>query len=139
MTEEQQLNTELTEMIHTFMPLAKKLGLEVLEGSPEKAVTRALWDADHCTAGGILHGGYYMAIADTTGAACAGMSLPQGAMMTTIESKTNFFRGVASGVIIATAIPVHIGRTTIVVQTDITNDKGKLVSRTIQTQAIIKS
>ena len=130
-------NAELTKMVHSLMPLSAVLGLEILEGSPDKVLARAKWSAERCTTGGVLHGGYLMAVADSTGAACASLSLPPGAIMPTIESKTNFFRGVTEGIIEIATAPVHIGRTVIVVQTDITNASGKLVSRTIQTQAVI--
>ena len=60
-----------------------------------------------------------------------------GAATSTIESKTNFFRGCTGGTITGVAVPVHVGRRTIVVQTDISRDDGKLVSRTIQTQAVL--
>lgn len=132
-------NIELTRMAHSLMPLTATLGLEVLTGSPERVVARAVWAAERCTAGGVLHGGYLMALADSAGAACAGFNLPPGAGMTTIEAKTNFFRGVKQGAIEIVSTPVHIGRTTIVVQTDISDDSGRLVSRTIQTQAVMIS
>jgi 1,4-dihydroxy-2-naphthoyl-CoA hydrolase len=44
---------------------------------------------------------------------------------------------VTEGHIKLVATPVHVGRTTIVVQTDITSERDDLVSRTIQTQAVI--
>lgn len=78
-----------------------------------------------------------MAFADTAGAVCAVVNLPQGASTSTIESKTNFFRAVRDGVVTAASIPLHVGRTTIVVQTDLTDDNGKLVARVTQTQAVL--
>jgi 1,4-dihydroxy-2-naphthoyl-CoA hydrolase len=137
MNEVLESNAELTQMVHSLMPLTASLGFEVVEGGPERVVARTNWAPEYCTTGGVLHGGYLMAVADSAGAACAGLNLPQGAIMTTIESKTNFFRGVTEGFIEVVATPVHIGRTTIVVQTDITDGRGKHVSRTIQTQAVI--
>ena len=68
---------------------------------------------------------------------CATLNLPPGAGTSTIESKTNFLRGCTGGTITGVATPVHVGRRTIVVQTDISRDDGKLVSRTIQTQAVL--
>ena len=65
-------------------------------------------------------------------------NLPEGAGGTsTIESKTNFFRAVTEGTITITATPLHAGRRTVVVQTDITRADGKLVTRTTQTQAVL--
>jgi uncharacterized protein (TIGR00369 family) len=78
-----------------------------------------------------------MAFADTVGAVCAALNLPEGAGTTTIESKTNFFRAVTEGAIQAVTRPLHVGRTTIVVQTDVLRDDGKRVAQTTQTQAVI--
>jgi uncharacterized protein (TIGR00369 family) len=78
-----------------------------------------------------------MAMADTTGAVCAFLNLPEGAGTSTIESKTNFFRAVREGSVTAVTTPLHVGRTTIVVQTEVRNEAGKLVSLTTQTQAVL--
>ena len=77
-----------------------------------------------------------MALADTVGAACAVLNLPAGASTATIESKTNFFRGLKGGTAHAVATPLHVGRTTIVVQTDIRDDEGRRVAFVTQTQAV---
>jgi uncharacterized protein (TIGR00369 family) len=88
----------------------------------------------------MLHGGFLMAAVDSLGAVCTVLNLPADATGTaTIESKTNFFRAVREGHIWLTTVPVHAGRTTIVVQTDITDDDGRLVSRSTQTQAVIRA
>jgi uncharacterized protein (TIGR00369 family) len=89
------------------------------------------------TIAGALHGGALMTLADSLGAVCAFLNLPPGAMTSTIESKTNFFRGVREGRVHATSTPLHVGRTTIVVQTDLHDDRGKAVARVTQTQAVI--
>jgi 1,4-dihydroxy-2-naphthoyl-CoA hydrolase len=137
MNEDAIPNEEITRMVHSMMPFAGSLGLEFFEASATRVVARAGWTSHCCTANGQLHGGFLMAAADSVGGACAWLNLPQGSKTATIESKTNFFRPVKQGSIEVVATPVHIGRTTIVVQTDITREKGKLVSRTIQTQAVI--
>ena len=77
---------------------------------------------------GILHGGALMSLADASGAYCAFLNLPDGSTGTaTIESKTNFFRAVRDGHVDATSRPLHVGRTTIVVETDLHDAAGKLV------------
>lgn len=119
------------------MPLAGTLGIEVRSATPEQVVGTMAWAPELCTAGGILHGGSHMAFADTIGALCAALNLPPGAGTSTIESKTNFFRAVRSGVVTATSQPLHVGRTTIVVQTDLTDDRGKRVAQVTQTQAVL--
>jgi len=78
-----------------------------------------------------------MTLADSLGAICAFLNLPEGAATSTIESKTNFLRGVREGELTAVASPLHVGRRTIVIQTEVRDDRGKLVSLTTQTQAVI--
>ena len=78
-----------------------------------------------------------MTLADSLGAICAFLNLPEGASTSTIESKTNFLRGVREGELTAVATPLHVGRRTIVIQTEVRDGRGKLVSLTMQTQAVI--
>jgi uncharacterized protein (TIGR00369 family) len=120
------------------MPFAVELGVELVDATPDGVRARLAWDERRCTAGGILHGGALMTLADTTGAICAYLNLPEGATATaTIESKTNFFRPVSSGHVEATSSVLHKGRTTIVVETDVRDAEGKHVARVTQTQAVI--
>jgi uncharacterized protein (TIGR00369 family) len=79
-----------------------------------------------------------MVLADSLGAVCAFLNLPEGAITTTIESKTNFFRGVREGRVTAVTTPLHVGRTTIVVQTDVRDERDKRVALVTQTQAVIR-
>ena len=120
------------------MPFADLIGIDVLEASAEQVKARLPWRADLCTAAGILHGGALMAFADSVGALCAVLNLPEGHLTSTIESKTNFFRAVREGQVEAVAIPLHVGRSTIVVQTDIRDGAGKRVTLTTQTPAGLK-
>jgi uncharacterized protein (TIGR00369 family) len=78
-----------------------------------------------------------MAFADTVGATATALNLPPGATTTTLESKTNFFAPVRGGHVHATARPLHKGRRTIVVDTDLRDDDGRLVARVTQTQAVL--
>ena len=122
-----------------MMPFSAGIGIELTAATPEEAAGRLAWRPELCTAAGLLHGGALMALADSVGAVCAFLNLPEGANTSTLESKTNFFRGVREGVVHATARPLHVGRTTIVVQTDILDERGKRVTQTTQTQAVIPS
>jgi 1,4-dihydroxy-2-naphthoyl-CoA hydrolase len=119
------------------MPFAAHLGVDIGEVTPQQVTGTMDWAEERCTNGGIMHGGALMAFADTIGALCAVANLPPGAMTSTIESKTNFFRAVRGGVVTATCRPLHVGRTTIVVQTDLTDDRRKLVAQVTQTQAVL--
>jgi uncharacterized protein (TIGR00369 family) len=135
--ENQAVDQSLTDMIRGEMPFAGELELEIVSGAADRVEGRAQWRPERCTAGGVLHGGYLMGLADSVGAMCAVYNLPEGTATSTIESKTNFFRAVSEGQVRLTATPIHVGRSTIVVQTDLHRTDGQLVSRTIQTQAVI--
>jgi len=85
----------------------------------------------------MMHGGAVMTLADTTGAVCAFLNLPAGASTSTVSSSTNFFRALRDGELRATTRPLHTGRTTIVVQTELRNADDKLVALVTQTQAVL--
>lgn len=123
--------------IASAIPFAATLGIKVTEATPQQVTATMDWAEERCTTGGILHGGALMAFADTIGAVCAVANLPPGAGTATIESKTNFFRAVRGGVVTANSEPLHIGRTTIVVQTNLTDERGKPVAQVTQTQAVL--
>jgi len=135
-----EVDADLTATARASMPFAEVLGLELIATSPDEVRARISWEERLCTAGGILHGGALMSLADAAGAYCAFLNLPEGAAGTaTIESKTNFFRAVREGHVVATSRPLHRGRTTIVVETDLHDAAGKHVARVTQTQAVLGS
>jgi 1,4-dihydroxy-2-naphthoyl-CoA hydrolase len=122
--------------LREVMPFAALIGVELLEAGPELVRGRLEWEHERCTAGGVMHGGALMALADTCGGACAFLNLPEGAIGTaTIESKTNFLRAVREGSITAATRPLHKGRTMIVLETEIAREDGSLVAKVTQTQA----
>jgi 1,4-dihydroxy-2-naphthoyl-CoA hydrolase len=127
-----------TETLRQTMPLAGLLGMELVSADKAEVVGRLAWREDLCTSAGMLHGGALMALADTFGALCAFLNLPAGAGTSTIESKTNFFRACRGGHVESRSTPLHAGRTTVVVQTDIHDDAGKHVARITQTQAVLQ-
>src|SRR5438132_12351244 len=105
------------------MPLAETLGIKADSYTAEKVALTMEWAPSLCTAGGVLHGGVIMALADSAGAACAVLNLPDHATgTTTIESKTNFVGHVTSGRVAASATILHRGGTTIVVETAVHSD-----------------
>ena len=131
------MDERITELIRDAMPLAALLGFEGVEAGPDAVVVRGAWAPERCTAAGILHGGYLMALADSAAATLAYLNIPPGATTATIESKTNFLAAVREGSVTGRAELVHAGRRTIVVQVDVTADDGRHVTRTLQTQAVI--
>jgi 1,4-dihydroxy-2-naphthoyl-CoA hydrolase len=123
--------------VRVEIPFASQLGIEVTEADPAEVRGTMAWAPELCTAGGILHGGALMAFADTLGATCAFLNLPEGAATATVESKTNFFRPVRKGHVAATARPLHIGRSFIVVQTELFDAEDQPVAIVTQTQAVL--
>jgi uncharacterized protein (TIGR00369 family) len=85
----------------------------------------------------VLNGGALMSLADNMGGTCAFLNLPPGAGTATISSSTNFLRGVSGGHATATSRPLRVGRTVIVVETEIRDDDGRLAAHTTQAQAVI--
>jgi len=128
---------ELADALAT-MPFAVACGI-VLDGASAEEVRGHLsWAPERCTTAGLMHGGAVMTLADTLGAVCAFLNLPPGAATSTISSSTNFFRAVRDGEVRGTTRPLHVGRTTIVVQTDLRNADDKPVALVTQTQAVLQ-
>jgi uncharacterized protein (TIGR00369 family) len=128
---------DLTARIRGWMALCATLGVRATAIDAAVVTLELDWRPELCTSASLLHGGVIMALADSAGGACAMHNLPAGASTATIESKTNFLRGVTGGTITATATPLHVGRTTIVVETAVHDDAGRLVAKVTQTQAVL--
>jgi 1,4-dihydroxy-2-naphthoyl-CoA hydrolase len=118
-------------------PFTRLLGVNVLHRSPERSEAELMVREELCNRRGVLHGGAVMALGDTLGGMTAIMNLPDGGRTATIESKTNFFAAVPKGdTAHAVCIPLHRGRTTIVLETRITRGDGKLAAIVTQTQLV---
>lgn len=121
-----------------LIPFGLQLGMEVLEAGPDLVRGRLEWTPELTTTAHVMHGGAIMSLADTCGGVCAYLNIPDGAQGTaTVESKTNFLRGITSGAANATTRPLHKGRTLIVLETEVTRDDGKLAAKVTQTQAYL--
>jgi uncharacterized protein (TIGR00369 family) len=118
--------------------LSGLLGIRLVEISEERVVAELTIRDDLRTVGGALHGGTLMALADTIGAVATVVNLPPGATTTTLESKTNFFGAGRSGVVRAESTPLHRGKRTMVWQTRMTDEAGRLLAQTIQTQMVLE-
>ena len=119
------------------MPHAQALGITLESASADEVVGGFDWAAERCTAGGVIHGGALMALADSVGATCAFLGLPAGATTATTSSTTHFLRAVREGRVTATARPLHRGRSQVVIKTDLTDGSGRLVATVTQSQAVI--
>jgi 1,4-dihydroxy-2-naphthoyl-CoA hydrolase len=127
---------DLTDTVNAQMPLGATLGIRTSGGEDEVEATLE-WAPELCSAGGVLHGGVLMELADSSGDVCALLNVPSGGSTVTIESKTNFFGAVREGTVRARSRPLHRGRTTIVVETDLFDSADRHVARTTQTQAVL--
>lgn len=124
----------------TGMPFTNLMGVEIVERSKDRVRGRLVVRPDLCTAGGILHGGAFMAFADALGAIGGFLNLAAGARTTTLESKTNFLGSAKVGTTIeGEATPLHIGRRSSVWQTRITAAEGRLLALVIQTQMTVEA
>jgi len=121
--------------------LARHLGMRFIEATPQRVVGELEIREEMCTLGGAIHGGTLMALADTAGAVGTLSFLEKnpaaGKGTATLESKTNFFAAARSGKVRAESTPLHQGKRTHVWQTRVTDENGKLLSLTIQTQMIL--
>ena len=120
-----------------MMPFTASLGIVLDAAAPDEVRGRMAWAPERCTLAGILHGGVLMAMADSLGGICAFLNLPPGAQTATTSSATVFTRAVRSGEVTAVTRPLHVGRSVIVVQTDLTDDAGRRVAQVTQTQAVL--
>lgn len=110
-------------------PFADLLGLDVIEATPDRVVAELMVREELCTYPRVLHGGAVMSLADNLGAMGTVLNLPEGARTTTLESKTNFIAPIPEGEkAVAECTPLHRGRTTMVWQTRISREDGRLAA-----------
>lgn len=130
---------ELTnEQIHQLVPFTAFVGVNYTELDKRRVVATIEVSHQRSTIGGALHGGAQMTLADSAAAALATLNLPEGSTGTvTIDSATHFLGSARDGVVTATARPLHLGRSTIVLEVDLTNEAGRLIARTTQVQAVL--
>jgi uncharacterized protein (TIGR00369 family) len=118
-------------------PAARALGMKLKTVTKKKIVAELKVRPHHYNRTGRVNGGALMSFADALGAAGTVANLPRGHGTTTLESKTNFFAAGEGPILTGIAIPLHIGRSTNVWQTTITNPDGRKVAIVTQTQIVI--
>ena len=121
------------------LPFAELLGIRLLSATPERVTAELVVREDLCTNPAVLHGGALMAFADTLGACATALNLPAGAGTTTLESKTNFFAPAPVGTkVIGECLPLHRGKRTLVWQTRVLSEEGRLIGLVTQTQMVLE-
>ena len=119
--------------------MAKTLGIRTVSASKEQIVLALDWRPEITQPAGLLHGGAIMTLADTAGGSLSYANLPPGSEGTsTIESKINFLSAVRSGTVTATARVLKAGRSVVVIETEITDDSGRLVAKAVQSQIVLR-
>ncbi len=132
-------DTDATARLHQTMPLCATLGIRAERFQPDGVVLAIDWDPSLCTSNAMLHGGVVMALADSAGGACAFLNLAEGTTGTsTIESKTNFLGAIRGGTVRASSTPLHVGSSTIVIETEVRSAENKLVAKVTQTQTVLR-
>ena len=115
------------------------MGVRLLELAPERVLGELPVRPELCTAGEIMHGGAYMAFADTLGAIGTVINMPKGKRTTTTDSSTKFIGGAkVNTTVTGESIALHRGRTTMVWQTRVTRGDGRLCALVTQTQLVLK-
>lgn len=117
--------------------MPEHFGIRVVSAGKDKVIGELDADERHLNGRGVVHGGAYMAFADDIGGTTARMNIPDEMSTTTVESKSNFFRAAPPGRLTAVSVPLHVGRSTVVVQTQIFGADGKLAAQVTQTQLVI--
>ena len=129
---------QLNDLIAPMFP--GLMGVRILEAAPQHVRAELTVRPDLCTAGGILHGGAYMAFADTLGAVGTVLNLAKGQTTTTTDSSTKFIGGAKVGTVVTgESVALHIGRRTHVWQTEIRSPEGKLCAVVTQTLLVMDS
>ena len=133
------MSEELKKLNELMLPFSRLIGVEYVSASKDQVTARMLVRPDLCTSPDFIHGGAVMAFADTLGACGTILNLPEGAATTTIESKTNFISSApVNSTVVGQSVPVHRGRRTMVWQTKISLESGKLVAVVTQTQMVLE-
>ncbi len=121
------------------MPFARTLGIELVAAGKDEVRARLAWSEERCTAGGLMHGGAIMSLADCAAATCAFLNLPEGATATaTIGASTSFLRAVREGHAEAVARPLRLGRSVLVLETEVVDATGRLAAKVTQSQAVLR-
>ena len=119
-------------------PFTRLMGVKIISWTAERTESELHVREDLCNRRGVMHGGAVMAWGDTLGGMTASAALNESQSTATIESKTNFFAPIPKGdTARAVCVPLHSGRTTIVLQTNITRSDGKLAAIVTQTQIVL--
>ena len=120
-------------------PIAKLLGMELVEVEEGKAVFQLTPAEQHYNPIGVVHGGIAFTMLDSAMGCCVQTLLPAGKGYTTLEIKANLVRAITlkTGPIRATGKIVHMGRQTATAEGRIEDAEGKLYAHGTTTCLIL--
>jgi 1,4-dihydroxy-2-naphthoyl-CoA hydrolase len=119
--------------------LPKTLGIEILELTPQRVVATMPVDQRTRQPFGILHGGASVALAETVASfGAVGLIDRERFVAVGQEINANHLRPKLDGVVTATAVPVHVGRSSQVWSIEIRDEAGKLVCISRCTMAVVE-
>lgn len=138
------MSRPLIELPDWFGPLARRglaaaLGIEVLELTRERVVATMPVDDRTRQPFGLLHGGASIALAETAASLGAVMHLDRERFSAVgLEINGNHLRAKTDGIVRATAVPVHVGRSTQVWSIEVADEAGRLVCVSRCTMAVVE-
>jgi uncharacterized protein (TIGR00369 family) len=118
-------------------------GTRFLEVSGERAVAELAFRPDLTQLTGVFHGGVIVSLADETATACSMHAvMPDGTwdpgnFPLTIQLSANLIRNANAGKLIAEAVPLHKGRTSMVMQTTVRDADERVIAVVTATQLIL--
>lgn len=125
------------DQLDAIVPFSQHLGIHFLAAQPNEVIGELALTSELGNFAGTMHGGALMSLADTIGSTCAFLNLPPNTYTTTTDSSTRFLRPISDGMATATARPLRVGRTSIIVEVEIRDDTGRLATKTSMAQAVL--
>src|SRR5690242_16666804 len=106
--------------------LMHRMGIEILEGSPERVVGRMPVEGN-TQPFGLLHGGASVVLAETLGSIGSAIHAYPDKMAVGVDINATHHRAATSGTVTGTATAIHLGRSSAAYEIVITNEQGKRV------------
>jgi 1,4-dihydroxy-2-naphthoyl-CoA hydrolase len=109
--------------------LNKALGFSLDEAGPDRVVMSWTVGPQHLQPYGIVHGGVYCAVVEASASVGAAVWFGERGKVVGAANHTNFLRAVREGRLVATATPIHRGRSQQLWQVEVVDDADRLVAR----------
>jgi uncharacterized protein (TIGR00369 family) len=120
------------------MPVCRLIGMTVDSATPGASSCSLAAASEHFNPFGTVHGGILCDLADLSMGMAFMTTLNPGESLATIELKINYVRPAREGKLTATSRVVHRGRSTGLIECDITDVSGRLIARASSTCMVVK-